>query len=212
MPCGNAGRDTDFDLMFPAPDRYDQHLTYRVTSPFADKKRQGPDVSIPRKPEPEKATRQRGTHSVEEPLNSEIVRMLEEDGRMPFSEIAQKLNISEGTVRNRVNGMKDAGLLRIVAITDPSASEYKADAMIRLKVAPGVTPKSVAERLGAVSSVVYILWVTGRYDLLVELVCDEPGDLAVFLEKHVHGVEDIVDAEVMLGLKNYKNQFLLKRN
>ena len=166
----------------------------------------------PGKPEPLKATRQRSTNSVEERLNSEIVRMLEEDGRMPFSEIAQKLKVSEGTVRNRVNGMKDAGLLRIVAIADPTATEYKADAMIGLKVAPGVTPQNVADRLGEVSSVVYILWVTGRFDLLVELVCDEPGDLTEFLEVHIHGAEDILDSEVMLGLKNYKNQFLLKRH
>lgn len=169
-------------------------------------------MNLPRKPDTEKSTRQRGTHSVEERLNSEIVRMLEEDGRMPFSEIAQKLGVSEGTVRNRVNGMKDAGLLRIVAIADPTASEYKADAMICLKVAPGIKPQTVADRLGKVSSVVYILWVTGRFDLMVELVCDEPDDLALFLEEQIHGVEDIVDSEVMLGLKNFKNQFLLKRN
>ncbi len=167
---------------------------------------------MPHKPGPKKATRKRGTHSVEGRLNSEIIQILEDDGRRPYSEIAQKLQVSEGTVRNRVNGMKDAGLLRIVAIADPTASDYKADAMICLKVAPGVTPQTVAERLGKLSSVVYILWVTGRFDLLVELICDEPGDLAGFLEEHIHGVEDIVDAEVMLGLKNFKNQFLLKRN
>lgn len=138
--------------------------------------------------------------------------MLETDGRMPFSEIAQKLEVSEGTVRNRVNAMKEAGLLRIVAVADPSASEYKADAMICLKVAPGTTPENVARRLEELSCVVYILWVTGRFDLLVELVCDDPGDLTTFLEDHIHSVEDIVDVEVMLGLKNYKNQFLLKRN
>ncbi len=169
-------------------------------------------MNIPRKPDTAKPTRQRATHSVEERLNSEIVRMLEVDGRMAFSEIAQKLDVSEGTVRNRVNAMKDAGLLRIVAIADPVASEYKADAMICLKVAPGVTPQAVAERLGSVSGVVYILWVTGRYDLMVEMVCEEPDDLAAFLEDHIHADEDIVDSEVMLGLKNFKNQFLLKRD
>ncbi len=167
---------------------------------------------MPDRPGQKKATRRRGTHSVEGRLNSEIIRMLEVDGRMPYSEIALKLQVSEGTVRNRVNGMKDAGLLRIVAIADPSASDYKADAMICLKVAPGITPQAVADRLGELSSVVYILWVTGRFDLLVELICDDPDDLAGFLEDHIHGVEDIVDAEVMLGLKNFKNQFLLKRN
>jgi Lrp/AsnC family transcriptional regulator for asnA, asnC and gidA len=165
-----------------------------------------------RRNDQENPTRQRGTHSVEERLNSEIVKMLEQDGRMAFSEIAQKLKVSEGTIRNRVNGMKEAGMLRIVAIADPRATEYKADAMVCVKVAPGVTPKAVADRLSKVSSVVYILWVTGRYDLLIEIVCDEPDNMASFLEDHIHSCEDIVDAEVMLGLKNFKNQFLLKRD
>jgi len=169
-------------------------------------------VKLPRKTDQEKPTRKRGTHSVENRFNSEILRMLEADGRMAFSEIAQKLKVSEGTVRNRVNGMKDAGLLRIVAIADPTASEYKADAMICLKVSPGMTPRDVADRLGEVPSVVYILWVTGRYDLIVEIVCDDPGDLAAFLEQHIHSADDIADAEVMMGLRNFKNQFLLKRN
>lgn len=159
----------------------------------------------------EKQTRQRGTHSVEDSLNGEIVKLLELDGRMAFSEIAHRLNVSEGTIRNRVNAMKENGMLRIVAIADPRASEYKADAMVCIKVAPGVTPKAVADRLKPVSSVVYVLWVTGRYDLLVEIVCDEQDKLAAFLEEHVHSCQDISDAEVMLGLKNFKNQFLLKR-
>lgn len=160
----------------------------------------------------DKQPRHRGTHAVDERLNSEILQFLEKDGRMAFSEIAQKLGVSEGTIRNRVNGMKEAGMLHILAIADPRASEYKADAMVCVKVAPGFTPKAVAERLSPLNSVVYILWVTGRFDLMVEIVCEDPGHLPVFLEEHIHSTEDVASAEVMLGLKNFKNQFLLKRN
>ncbi|MEM7292657.1 MAG: AsnC family transcriptional regulator, partial [Pseudomonadota bacterium] len=46
-------------------------------------------------------------------LNESIVDLLQQDGRMPFAEIATNLGVSEGTVRNRVNGMKSAGALRI---------------------------------------------------------------------------------------------------
>lgn len=153
-----------------------------------------------------------GKNSVEDRLNSEIVRMLEVDGRMAFSEIAQRLEVSEGTIRNRVNAMKDAGMLRIVAIADPLTSDYKADAMVCLSVAPGVTPRAVADRLGAITSVVYVLWVTGRFDLLIEIVCDDPTELSEFLDEHIHSHHDIAETEVMLGLKNFKNQFLLKRD
>ena len=152
-----------------------------------------------------------GIRSPEDGLNRSIVAMLERDGRMPFSEIAQTLGVSEGTIRNRVNGMKESGMLRIVAIADPVAAEYQADAMLGLRIAPGHTPEDVAKRLGADQSVVYVLWVAGRYDLMVEVVSDDRESFLRFLETQIHGAADIADAEIMLGLRNFKNQFLLKR-
>ncbi len=152
------------------------------------------------------------TRSPEENLNRKIVTLLEDDGRMPFLEIAQRLSVSEGTIRNRVAAMKDAGMLKIVAIVDPVAAEYQTDAMIALRVAAGISPETVGQRLGADDRVVYILWVAGRFDLLVEVVSDDRADFLAFLEKQIHGAEDIVQSEVLFGLKNLKNQFLLKRD
>ncbi len=150
--------------------------------------------------------------SASDKLNRMIVRMLEEDGRRPFAEIAAALNVSEGTIRNRVSGMRQAGELRIVALVDPGAAEYQTDAMLGLKVAASATPASVAERLAAQQEVVYILWVSGRYDLLVEIVSEERDALVRFLETHIHGKPDIASVETMTGLKSMKNQFLLKKN
>ena len=148
--------------------------------------------------------------SAENRLNRTIIDLLERDGRMPFSEIAQALGVSEGTVRNRVAGMKASGALRIVAMADPGAVEYQADALVGIKVAAGHTPEAVAARLGAHESIVYILWVAGRHDLIVEIVSDSRDDFLALLETEIHGRDDIAEAEVMLGLKNFKNQFLLK--
>ena len=145
-------------------------------------------------------------------LNQQILGMLEEDGRRPFAEIAAALNVSEGTIRNRVNAMRQSGHMRIVAIVDPGAVEYETDAMLGVKVAASATPAQVAARLGELPEVVYILWVSGRYDLLVEIVGEERDALARFLETHIHGRADIASVEAMTGLKNFKNQFLLKRN
>ena len=160
----------------------------------------------------ERHVRQPDKSSPDDKLNHAIIDMLRRDGRMAFSEIAQVLSVSEGTIRNRVNGMKQAGQLRIVAIADPVAAEYKTDAMLGVKVAPGHTPESVAERLGALSDVVYILWVSGRFDLLVEVVSNDRDGLLNFLDVEIHGHADVASSETMTGLKNFKNQFLLKRN
>lgn len=145
-------------------------------------------------------------------LNRAIVEMLRHDGRMPFNDIAKRLEVSEGTVRNRVNWMKRAGMLRIVAIADPMAVNYKADAMLGIKVGARTTPRKVAERLAPNAEVVYVLWVSGRFDLLVEIVCDDDERLNRFLEDKVYGADDIASVEVMGGLEMFKNQFLLKRD
>lgn len=156
------------------------------------------------------SARPRGTASTEDDLNREIIKMLQQDGRLPYRDIATALDVSEGTIRNRVQSMKKAGALRIVALVDPTEVRYKADAMIGLKVAPGYSVEQVSERLGRSSDVVYILWVAGRYDLLIEIVTNSHSDFHEFLEKEIHTQPDIASSETMSGLKNFKNQFLLK--
>jgi Lrp/AsnC family transcriptional regulator for asnA, asnC and gidA len=145
-------------------------------------------------------------------LNRAIIRMLQEDGRLPFKTIAEALDVSEGTVRNRVSWMKQSGMLRIVAVADPTAMNYRADAMLGIKVAPNTTPAKVAERLAVHPEVVYALWVSGRFDLLVEVVCESEDDFLRFLSKHCFDQADIGTVEVMTGLAMYKNQFLLKQD
>ena len=143
-------------------------------------------------------------------LNQQIVRLLQEDGREAYDVIGQKLGVSGGTIRNRVTRMRDAGMLRIVAVVDPVAVDYESDAMLGIKTAPGVAPTAVAQRLDPHPAVVYVMWVSGRFDLLVEVVCDEETELTTFLNDHIHGQPDIAHVEVMTRLGMFKNQFLLK--
>ncbi len=151
------------------------------------------------------------TASPDDQLNRKIVKMLQHDGRRAFREVAKILNVSEGTIRNRVKSMKKAGALRIVALVDPTEVRYKTDAMIGIKVAPGYSVEQVSERLGELPDVVYILWVTGRYDLLVEIVTNDVRGFHKFLEEEINIHPDIASSETMSGIKNFKNQFLLKQ-
>ena len=145
-------------------------------------------------------------------LNQRIIRLLRDDGRAAYDVIGQKLGVSGGTVRNRVARMREAGMLRIVAVVDPVAVDYESDAMLGIKTAPGTSPAEVARRLDRHPTVVYIMWVSGRFDLLVEVVCDEETELARFLDEHIHGQCDVAHVEVMTRLGMFKNQFLLKRH
>jgi Lrp/AsnC family transcriptional regulator for asnA, asnC and gidA len=157
------------------------------------------------------STKIRGIDSPSDDLNQGIIRLLQEDGRLPYKDVARALGVSEGTIRNRVQSMKRNGLLKIVALSDPMAIRYKADAMIGIKVASPASPRVVAERLAQFPEVVYVLWVSGRYDLLIEVVCETSEIFQTFLEDQCFGSDDIDAIEVMTGIEMFKNQFLLKR-
>ena len=179
---------------------------------MVDEKSGGNIATIDDRKFADRRARQSDKASPDDELNRSIISMLQRDGRMAFSEIAHKLRVSEGTIRNRVSGMKQAGMLQIVAIVDPVVAEYKTAAMLGLKIASGHSPQAAAERLAASPDVVYILWVSGRFDLLIEVVTSDRDSFLNFLDTEIHSQPDIAASETMTGLKNFKNQFLLKRN
>lgn len=149
-------------------------------------------------------------HPIFDELNRKILEYLQQDGRIAFSTIAKHLKISEGTIRNRVQRMKQAGALQIAAIIDPMAIHYKVDAMIGLKVAPQSLPRQVAKRLAELDQITFIFWVAGRFDLLVEVVCGTDGEFRQFIEDELYGRVDVAEFEVMSGIEMFKNQFILR--
>jgi Lrp/AsnC family transcriptional regulator for asnA, asnC and gidA len=138
-------------------------------------------------------------------LDRAIVRRLQEDGRLAFATIARALKVSEGTVRNRVARLKQSGMLRVIAVADPMALGYTAYAMIGMKLAPGADPERVALRFRERPEVTYVLFVAGRFDLLVEAVCETQAALREFLVNYCYREPEIAATEPMIGLAMYKN-------
>ncbi len=138
-------------------------------------------------------------------LDRAIVRQLQEDGRLAFATIARALKVSEGTVRNRVARLKQSGVVRIIAVADPMAMGYTAYAMIGMKLAPGADPDRVAARFRDRPEVTYVLFVAGRFDLLVEAVCETQAALRDFLFDHCYRQPEVAATEPMIGLAMYKS-------
>ena len=74
-----------------------------------------------------------------------------------------------------------------------------------------ISIRQVAERLSEFNEVVYILWVSGRFDLIVEVVCDSTKSFQTFLEFNCCGSVGIDQLDITAGIEMLKNQFLLKR-
>lgn len=138
-------------------------------------------------------------------IDRAIIGMLQEDGRATFTAIGEALNVSEGTVRNRVTRLIDAKVLRIIGVADPLALGYDAYALVGLKVAPGCDPEKAAARFRDRPEVTYVLFVAGRFDLLIEVICETHDQLREFLRRHCYVRKDVASVEPMVGLAMYKS-------
>lgn len=142
-----------------------------------------------------------------EGMNRDIVSMLQEDGRASFSSIAQKLGVSEATVRSRVRRMRKYNLIHFITVVNPLALGYTAWAMLGIKVGQGASVDKVAEYFRDCPEVVYVMRVASRFDLLAEVVCSDPEELRDFLDAHCYGSDMVSSVEPMVGLGLYKSLF-----
>jgi Lrp/AsnC family transcriptional regulator for asnA, asnC and gidA len=132
-----------------------------------------------------------------------IVARLQYDGRMPFTEIAAEMELSEGAVRRRVKRMVDDGVLQIVGIVEPQFLDWQAAAMIGVTVQAGQI-EVAAEQIAQFPEVTYLFMSSGGFDLFVEAYCRDRAHFASFLSQKLQKVPGVERTETFMILKMYK--------
>lgn len=130
-----------------------------------------------------------------------IAECLGEDGRMPNSEIARRLGVSEGTVRARLKRLIDDGTLKVQALANADAVRNLYPVLIGLKL-EGRQLERFAERLQEFPEVQRAMIVSGRYDILVSIVLDSHDRLVDFMSRKLWKLPGIRDTETFLCLGN----------
>ena len=136
-------------------------------------------------------------------IDRAIVARLQYDGRMPFTDIAAELGISEGTVRRRVKRLTESGVLQIVAIVEPRFLGWGAAAMIGVTVEAGRVD-AVAQRIAQFPEVSYLFMAAGEFDLFVEVFCRDREHFVSFLSQSLQQVPGVARTQTFTILKMYK--------
>lgn len=97
-------------------------------------------------------------------LDREILDVLRHDARTPYTEIAERVGTSEGTVRNRVERMNDHGVIERFTVATRTGN---IKAMIELGVDVAVDTTEVAGRLAEWSAVDFVWQVSGEEDVVL---------------------------------------------
>ncbi|WP_090930289.1 Lrp/AsnC family transcriptional regulator [Nonomuraea jiangxiensis] len=143
------------------------------------------------------------------PLEEEIAELLVADGRIAFTAVAERLDISVPTARRRVTSLIERRLLLPRAEVEPALLGLEVEAVLCLKVRPyGLD--LVGQRLAAHPSVRYCAATSGTYSLNVQVVTANEADLYRFMTQVVGGYDEITDVDLTLITRAYKRGHLHK--
>jgi Lrp/AsnC family transcriptional regulator for asnA, asnC and gidA len=138
-----------------------------------------------------------------DPLDRRIIAALNRDGRITNKEIAALLKVSEGTVRNRVRKLTEAGLLRVAGLIRPDDAPAKQLLLLGITISCSRELTRKAEAIARLEGVQSAHITAGRYDIMAEVWVDAKGGLIQFLSKTLAAVEGIASTESFLILKSF---------
>ena len=142
-------------------------------------------------------------------LDNAIVSFLQQNGRIPYTEISQNLDVSEGTIRNRISRLLEEGIVRIVGVADPVKMGYSIAAVIAVYI-QGVTVKEIATKIAKYPEVSDVLMVSGEFDLLIQIYCRDSEHLTTFIGNAVRTLPGVSHTQTFVVMKTFKASSILR--
>ncbi|GAA4680641.1 Lrp/AsnC family transcriptional regulator [Phytohabitans rumicis] len=153
---------------------------------------------------PRQVVRDGASHALLDDVAKQIIEQLQEDGRRPYASIGKAVGLSEAAVRQRVQRLLDAGVMQIVAVTDPLQLGFPRQAMIGLRTTGDL--EAIADRLAELEELDYVVITAGSFDLLTEVVCRNDDHLLEVISR-LREVEGVVSTEAFVYLKLRKQTY-----
>jgi Lrp/AsnC family transcriptional regulator, regulator for asnA, asnC and gidA len=139
-------------------------------------------------------------------LDNEIIRLLTDDGRMPIGEMAKKLKVTAPTVRKRIKSLEDNGIFRVSGLINPNRHREMITAIVAMSVQSEGKLDKLLNEISQLPNVAWASVVTGRYDIIAEIICVEGKDeLYRFTTETILNMGNVVRSETFILMKSKNN-------
>jgi len=116
-------------------------------------------------------------------IDRDILSALQDNARISFKDLAQRVGLSANAVADRTRKLTDAGVIRAFrAEVDPAAVGLALRALIEVKMESGTTAETFETRAQSVPGIIRAMVTTGRYDWVLEVAAKDQLDLQRIIE------------------------------
>jgi Lrp/AsnC family transcriptional regulator for asnA, asnC and gidA len=138
-------------------------------------------------------------------VDDQIIALLREDGRLSNREVARRLEISEGMVRQRLKKLEDANAIRIGAVVDPRKLGLGVTATVLVSVEPSRL-QGALETFSRLSEVQFASSILGQFNILVLLTAQDLGALRALINAQIERFTGVyrVDVRLIVGTRKHE--------
>ena len=146
-------------------------------------------------------------HELDE-LDEKILRMIVDNARVPFLEVARACNVSGAAIHQRVQKLTNLGVVKgSEYIVDPEKLGYETCAFVGLFLTSPSTFDFVVKELERIPEVIECYYTTGQYDLLIKVVAKNNKDLLRIIHSELQPL-GLARTETLISFKDaFKKRF-----
>ncbi len=134
-------------------------------------------------------------------IDEKIIRILQENSRRPFVDIANEIGLSESAVRRRVKNLVDAAVIKRFTI-ELGASD-KTSAITLISVASTADTSTVSNRLMNLNGVKVVYEITGQYDIAAIIAAPAIADINKCIDD-IRKIDGVSDTDTVIILKTMR--------
>lgn len=143
-------------------------------------------------------------------LDADLVAALTVDGQASAGRLAEECRVTSPTVRTRLKNLMSKGVLRLAGLVNPFRTRGLTVALVCLTVQTHEQMDRKLRQIGELGNVAWAAVVTGRYDIVAEVVCAEGvEDLYRFINEDLAQVGGINTSESFVVMKGVRKWVLL---
>ncbi|MGB9853963.1 MAG: Lrp/AsnC family transcriptional regulator [Candidatus Bathyarchaeales archaeon] len=130
-------------------------------------------------------------------VDKKIIQILTQDGRASYSEIGNKVGLSEGAVRIRIKKLMESGVIK--KFTIETGLSGGAEALSLISVSPSIPTSKISATLRETPNIKEIYEVTGEYDIAVIISAADIAQVNECVEK-IRKIEGVLNTNTMIVL------------
>jgi len=137
-------------------------------------------------------------------LDFAILVQLQQDGRMSFTDLAEKLNVSISNIRMRVTKLLEEKTIQVVGRVNPERVGFHAYANVKISVRPANMIDQVADVLMGYKEISFMAITSGDYDLEIDVMCRDNNHLVELVNGRISRLDGVYQTQTNMYFKVLK--------